>query len=78
MAVDPSMNVLMIHDSASMLRMGRALLGQIGYVNIDEARDGAEALKILRSKSFDLVFADWTGNPVTGAEFLRSAGDYGA
>ena len=71
MAVDTSMNVLIVDDYATMLRIVRALLTQIGFVNVDEARDGGEALRMMRSKKFGLVISDWNMEPMTGIELLR-------
>ena len=44
MAIDKSMNVLIVDDYKTMLRIIRNLLKQIEFNNVEEATDGAEAL----------------------------------
>jgi len=71
MAVDLNMNVLIVDDYQTMLRILRNLLRQLNFKNIDEASDGSEALKKLRSKQFGLVISDWNMEPMTGIQLLR-------
>lgn len=71
MAVDLNMNVLIVDDYQTMLRILRNLLRQLNFKNIDEASDGSEALKKLRAKSFGLVISDWNMEPMTGIQLLR-------
>ena len=66
------MNVLIVDDYKTMLRIIRNLLKQIGFNNVDEASDGAEALGKLRSKTFGLVISDWNMEPMTGLQLLQS------
>ena len=44
MTIDKSMNVLIVDDYKTMLRIIRNLLKQIEFNNVEEASDGAEAL----------------------------------
>ena len=71
MAIDKSMNVLIVDDYKTMLRIIRNLLKQIDFHNVDEANDGAEALTKLRSGSFSLVISDWNMEPMTGLQLLQ-------
>jgi two-component system chemotaxis response regulator CheY len=71
MAVDKNMNVLIVDDYKTMLRIIRNLLRQIGFVNIEEATDGSMALQMLRSGSYGLVISDWNMEPMTGLQLLR-------
>lgn len=71
MAVDLNMNVLIVDDYQTMLRILRNLLRQLNFKNIDEASDGSEALKKLRAKQFGLVISDWNMEPMTGIQLLR-------
>ncbi len=71
MAVDTTMNVLIVDDYATMLRIVRSLLKQIGFSNIEEATDGSKALQMMRCKKFGLVISDWNMEPMTGIEFLQ-------
>ncbi len=66
------MNVLIVDDYKTMLRIIRNLLKQIGFNNVDEASDGTEALGKLRAKTFGLVISDWNMEPMTGLQLLQS------
>lgn len=71
MAVDKMMNVLVVDDYKSMIRIVRGLLNQLGFMNVDEAADGVTALKMIRDKSYGLVLSDWNMQPMTGLELLQ-------
>ena len=79
MAVDKNMNVLIVDDYKTMLRIIKNLLKQLGFNNVDEATDGAMALEKTNSKQYGLIISDWNMEPMTGIEFLkqlRSKGDH--
>lgn len=71
MAVDKSMNVLVVDDYKSMIRIVRGLLEQLGFKNIDEAVDGPTALKCIESKDYGLILSDWNMSPMTGYDLLK-------
>lgn len=71
MAVDKAMSILIVDDYKTMLRIIRNLLKQLGFNNVDDASDGAEALNKLRSKSYKLIISDWNMEPMTGYELLK-------
>ncbi len=71
MAVDMSMNILVVDDYQTMIRIIRNLLKQLGFENVDEAKDGQEALGLLRSGKYNLVISDWNMEPMTGFELLK-------
>ena len=71
MAIDKSMNVLIVDDYKTMLRIIRNLLKQIEFNNVEEASDGADALAKLRTGNFGLVISDWNMAPMTGYELLQ-------
>ncbi len=71
MSVDKAMNVLIVDDYKTMLRIIRNLLKQIEFHNVDEASDGAEALGKLRNGGYGLVISDWNMAPMTGLELLQ-------
>ena len=66
-----NMNVLIVDDYTTMLRIIKNLLKQLGFNNIDEATDGTMALEKVKSKSYGLVISDWNMEPMTGFEFLK-------
>ncbi len=71
MAVDKNMNILIVDDYKTMLRIIRNLLKQLSFPNVQEATDGATALDKLRDGSFGLVISDWNMEPMTGLQLLR-------
>jgi two-component system, chemotaxis family, chemotaxis protein CheY len=71
MAVDMNAPVLVVDDYQTMIRIIRNLLKQLGFDNVDEAADGAEALGKMRTKKYGLVISDWNMEPMTGYELLR-------
>lgn len=71
MAVDMSMNVLIVDDYKTMLRILRNLLKQLKFDNIVDATDGSMALEVLRSQNIGLVISDWNMEPMTGIQLLR-------
>jgi two-component system chemotaxis response regulator CheY len=71
MSIDKSMNVLIVDDYKTMLRIIRNLLKQIDFNNVDEATDGAEALTKLRASQYGLVISDWNMQPMTGLQLLQ-------
>jgi two-component system chemotaxis response regulator CheY len=71
MPIDKAMNVLIVDDYKTMLRIIRNLLKQIDFNNVEEASDGGEALVKLRGGSFGLVISDWNMVPMTGLQLLQ-------
>ena len=71
MAVDLSMPILIVDDYATMIRIIRNLLGQLGFANVDDATDGSGALTKLRARKYALVISDWNMEPMTGYDLLR-------
>ncbi len=71
MAVDLSMPVLVVDDYQTMTRIIRNLLKQLGFTEIDDANDGAAALKRLGERRYGLIISDWNMAPMTGYELLK-------
>ena len=69
--MDKNMNILIVDDYKTMLRIIRNLLRQLDFQNVDEATDGAQALSMLRSGSYGLVISDWNMAPMTGLQLLQ-------
>ena len=65
------MKVLIVDDYGTMRRIIRDLLSQIGYVDVDEASTGREALEKLRAQHYGLVISDWQMEPMTGYDLLK-------
>jgi two-component system, chemotaxis family, chemotaxis protein CheY len=70
--LNPEMNVLVVDDAATMRRIVRSLLRELGLKNIREAEDGEMALEDLKRQKADLVVSDWAMPKMTGIELLRA------
>ena len=62
----------MVDDFATMRRIVRNLLQDLGYKHIDEAEDGQDALNKLRAGGFDFVVSDWNMPNIDGLELLKT------
>ena len=71
MAVDLNMNVLVVDDYKTMVRIIGNLLKQLGFTNIHDADDGGKALNKLRCGNFGLVISDWNMEPMSGLDLLK-------
>jgi two-component system chemotaxis response regulator CheY len=71
MAVSKDMEILVVDDYATMRRIIKNLLTQLGFKNIAEAEDGGSALQKLRIKPPGLVISDWNMEPMTGLQLLK-------
>lgn len=71
MAVDKSMNVLIVDDYKTMLKIVGNLLRQLGFTHIDEATDGTMALDMFGKKNYGLVISDWNMEPMSGLDLLK-------
>jgi two-component system chemotaxis response regulator CheY len=71
MALDPATPVLVVDDYATMVRIIRNLLKQIGFDDVDDANDGSTALAKMHAKRYGLVISDWNMEPMTGFDLLR-------
>ncbi len=71
-AVDKGMNVLIVDDYKTMLKIVGNLLRQLGFSNIDEATDGAMALDVFAQKEYGLVVSDWNMEPMSGLDLLKN------
>ena len=70
--IDMNMKVLVVDDFATMRKIVRNILKQIGFSNIVEADDGANALEIIKSEKVDFVVTDWNMPNMTGLELLQN------
>ncbi len=69
--MDLAMKILVVDDFATMRRIVRNILKQLGFTDIVEADDGSTALEILATDKVDLVVSDWNMPKVTGLELLK-------
>lgn len=69
---DVKMKFLVVDDFSTMRRIVRNLLKELGFVNVDEAEDGAVALQKLNSEHFDFVVTDWNMPNLDGLQLLQA------
>ena len=70
--MDLNMKVLIVDDFATMRRILKNILRQIGFTNISEADNGRNALKELKKDDYGLVLCDWNMPDVSGIDLLKS------
>jgi two-component system chemotaxis response regulator CheY len=70
--MDLNMNILIVDDFATMRRILKNILRQIGFTNIMEADNGKVALTELKKEPFDLILCDWNMPEMSGLELLQS------
>ena len=66
------MKFLLVADFSTMRRVLRGLLKEMGHADAEEAEDGAAALRMLRSGSFDMVVSDIQMPVMNGFELLAA------
>ena len=72
MAINYSMKVLVVDDFATMRRIIKNILRQIGFTNIVEADDGTTAWETLnKDDSIEFIVSDWNMPQMAGIELLR-------
>lgn len=64
--------VLVVDDFPTMRRIVKNLLKQLGFENIEEAENGEDALRKLKSGEFGLVVSDWNMPVMEGIELLKN------
>lgn len=69
--VDKKLRFLVVDDFATMRRIVRNLLKDLGFNNVEEAEDGQDALGKLRESSFDFVISDWNMPNIDGLQLLN-------
>ena len=62
---------LVVDDFATMRRIVRNLLAELGFRQVDEANDGRAALEMLRAGRYDFVISDINMPRLGGFELLQ-------
>jgi two-component system chemotaxis response regulator CheY len=70
--MDPKTKFLVVDDFATMRRIVRTLLKELGFESVDEAEDGAAALAKLKQGGFDFVVTDWNMPNMNGLDLLKA------
>ncbi|MDD0853345.1 response regulator [Halobacteriovorax sp. GB3] len=76
MSLNANMKILVVDDMATMRKIIKNMLGQIGFKNIQEADDGATAWPMIESaiqanEPFEFIVSDWNMPQMTGLELLK-------
>lgn len=66
------LKILVVDDFATMRKVIRNLLKQVGYEDIVEAEDGVAAMRVLKAQKVDMVISDWNMPNMTGLELLKA------
>ena len=69
--IDYRMKVLVVDDFATMRKIVRNILKQIGFEDITEAEDGSVALRLIKSELVGLVVSDWNMPNMSGLDLLK-------
>jgi two-component system chemotaxis response regulator CheY len=70
--MDTSMKVLVVDDFATMRRIVKGVLKQLGFGNIIEAEDGTAAMAELKKEKIGLIVSDWNMPNMSGLELLKA------
>ncbi len=76
MAINGSMKTLVVDDMATMRKIIKRMLTQIGFTNLEEAEDGKPAWeKILaaqeRGDPYQFIVSDWNMPDMSGLDLLK-------
>ena len=67
-----NLRVLIVDDAANLRRIVRSLLTELGCEQLREAEDGAVALRLLKTRTCDVVLSDINMPNVNGFELLKA------
>ena len=70
--MDLNMKILVVDDFATMRRILKNNLRQLGFSDILEAEDGQLALEELKKNKVDLIISDWNLPNMNGLELLKA------
>ncbi len=66
------MKILVVDDFATMRRIVKNLLRELGFSNTHEADDGATAWPMLKNGDFEFVVTDWNMPQMQGIDLLKA------
>ncbi len=75
MDFDRSIKILFVDDSSTIREMVESSLLEIGYMNIQGAEDGVEALELTVDEEYDFVITDINMPNMDGIEFIQKLRD---
>jgi two-component system chemotaxis response regulator CheY len=72
MALNTNIKILIVDDFATMRKIIKNILLQLGFKDILEADDGTTALELLKKQKVDLIISDWNMPKMSGIELLKA------
>lgn len=77
MALKADMKIIVIDDMATMRKIIKNMLTQIGFTNIDQADDGATALPMImeaqeKGEPYEFIVSDWNMPQMSGLDLLKT------
>ncbi|MGB5866609.1 MAG: response regulator [Arcobacteraceae bacterium] len=72
---DRSIKILFVDDSSTIREMVESSLLEIGYMNIQGAEDGVEALALTVDEEYDFIITDINMPNMDGIEFIQKLRD---
>lgn len=77
MALSAKMKILVVDDMATMRKIIKNMLTQMGFTNIHEADDGATAWPLIQSaqaanEPFEFILSDWNMPGMSGLDLLKN------
>uniref|UniRef100_A0A7V4JR73 Response regulator n=1 Tax=Thermodesulfobacterium geofontis TaxID=1295609 RepID=A0A7V4JR73_9BACT len=72
MALNTNIKILIVDDFATMRKIIKNILLQLGFKDVLEADDGTTALEFLKKQKVDLIIADWNMPKMSGLELLKA------
>jgi len=72
MALNTNIKILIVDDFATMRKIIKNILLQLGFKDILEADDGTTALELLKKQKVDLIISDWNMPKMPGIELLKA------
>lgn len=72
---DRNIRILFVDDSSTIREMVESSLLEIGYMNIQGAEDGNEALGLSKEEEYDLIITDIHMPGMDGIELIRHLRD---
>ena len=66
------LRILVVDDFATMRRIVKNVLKQLGYNNVDEVEDGSKALTALEQGVYQFIVSDWNMPVMDGLEMVKN------
>lgn len=73
---DTSAPVLVVDDFATMTRIMKGIVNQLGYADVDTCQSGEAALAQLQKRRYAFILCDQEMDPMTGGDVAQRARAY--